>query len=93
MITPVAIDTIGYKYYIMYAILSACIPVLVYFFYPETMNRNLELLNHVFRDAESPWQIVSMARHLPQGEVTTAEFVAANKEKDDGCFEERRENA
>lgn len=93
MITPVAIDTIGYKYYIMYAILSACIPILVYFFYPETMNRNLELLNHVFQDAESPWQIVSMARHLPQGEVTTAEFVAANKEKDDGCFEERRENA
>lgn len=93
MITPVAIDTIGYKYYIMYAILSACIPILVYFFYPETMNRNLELINHVFRDAESPWQIVSMARHLPQGEVTTAEFVTANKEKDDGCFEERRENA
>lgn len=93
MITPVAIDTIGYQYYIMYAILSACIPILVYFFYPETMNRNLELLNHVFRDASSPWQIVSMARHLPQGEVTTAEFVAANKEKDDGCSEERREHA
>lgn len=54
MITPVALDTIGYQYNIMYAIPSACIPFLVYFFYPETMNRNLELLNYVFRDALSP---------------------------------------
>ncbi|CAG8935883.1 unnamed protein product [Penicillium salamii] len=93
MITPVAIDTIGYRYYIIYAILSACIPVLVYFFYPETMNRNLEMLNHVFRDASSPWQIVSMARNLPQGEVTPAELIAKNKEKDDGCSLEMKENA
>ncbi|GKZ36704.1 hypothetical protein AbraIFM66950_007879 [Aspergillus brasiliensis] len=92
MVTPVALDTIGYRYYIMYAILSACIPVLVYFFYPETMNRNLELINHVFRDASSPWQIVSMARHLPQGEITPAELVAYNKEKDD-CSVEQREHA
>ena len=77
----------------MYAILSACIPVLVYFLYPETMNRNLELINHVFRDAPSPWQIVSMARHLPQGEVTPAELVAHNKEKRDDCSVEMKEHA
>lgn len=92
MVTPVALDTIGYQYYIMYAILSACIPVLVYFFYPETMNRNLELLNHVFRDASSPWQIVSMAHRLPQGEVTAADLVAHNKEKGDGCSVEMKES-
>jgi sugar porter (SP) family MFS transporter len=92
MVTPVALDTIGYRYYIMYAILSACIPVLVYFFYPETMNRNLEMLNHVFRDASSPWQIVSMARNLPQGEVTPAELIARNKEKGDACSVEMKEN-
>ncbi|CAH0056181.1 unnamed protein product [Clonostachys solani] len=71
MVTPVAIDTIGYRYYIMYAIISAMIPILVFFFYPETMNRNLELLNNVFRDASSPWKIVSMAKNLPQGELAT----------------------
>ncbi|OOQ91654.1 MFS sugar transporter [Penicillium brasilianum] len=92
MVTPVALDTIGFRYYIMYAILSACIPVLVYFFYPETMNRNLELLNHVFRDASSPWEIVSMARHLPQGEVTEADFMAEN-EKSDGTSVEMKEHA
>jgi hypothetical protein len=56
------------------------------------MNRNLEMLNHVFRDASSPWQIVSMARHLPQGEVTPAELIARNKEKGDTCSVEMKEN-
>lgn len=92
MVTPVALDTIGYGYHIMYVVLSACIPVLVYFFTPETMNRNLELLNHVFRDASSPWQIVSMARHLRQGEVTVANVIAQN-EQADGCSVEMKENA
>lgn len=82
MITPVALRTIGYQYYIMYAVISACIPIAVYFFYPETMNRNLEALNHVFRDAPSAWQIVSMARYLPQGEATEVAMLEQDKEKE-----------
>ncbi|KAI8954899.1 general substrate transporter [Xylaria longipes] len=69
LVTPIALSTIGYRYYIIYAITSALIPIGVFFFYPETMNRNLELLNSVFKDASSPWEIVSMARRLPQGEL------------------------
>lgn len=81
MITPVALNTIGYQYYIMYAVISACIPFAVYFFYPETMNRNLEALNHVFRDAPTPWSIVSMARHLPQGEAAEVDVWMKAEEK------------
>jgi sugar porter (SP) family MFS transporter len=81
MITPVALDTIGYRYYIVYAVISACIPFTVYFFYPETMNRNLEALNHVFRDAPTAWDIVSMARHLPQGEAAEVEQYMRTEEK------------
>jgi sugar porter (SP) family MFS transporter len=81
MITPVALDTIGYQYYIMYAVISACIPFAVYFFYPETMNRNLEALNHVFRDAPTTWSIVSMARHLPQGEAAEVDVWTKAEEK------------
>ncbi|KAJ5095953.1 hypothetical protein NUU61_005309 [Penicillium alfredii] len=90
MITPVALDTIGYRYYIVYTVISACIPVAVYFFYPETMNRNLEALNHVFRDAPSTWQIVSMARHLPQGEAAEVDVWMRAEEK--GAVEQK-ENA
>ncbi|KAL4779264.1 general substrate transporter [Aspergillus varians] len=89
MVTPVALETIGYRYYVMYTVLSACIPISVYFFYPETMNRNLELINQVFRDASSPWEIVSMARDLPQGEVAEAQLAAAAK---GGTAVEQKEN-
>ena len=35
MITPVAINTIGYQYYIVFTCIGFCIPISVYFFYPE----------------------------------------------------------
>jgi hypothetical protein len=69
MVTPVALDTIDFRYYIMYAVVSAAIPVIVIVFCPETMNRNLELLNNVFRDTASPWEIFALASRLPQGEL------------------------
>ncbi|KNG81591.1 hexose carrier protein [Aspergillus nomiae NRRL 13137] len=69
------------EYYIMYAVISACIPITVYIFYPETMNRNLEAINNVFRDAPSSWHIVSMARHLPQGEAADVDAFTRAAEK------------
>lgn len=81
MITPVALETIGYRYYIVYTVISACIPIAVYFFYPETMNRNLESLNNVFVEATSIWDVVNKARVLPQGEAS--EVVAWEAKKED----------
>ncbi|KAL4964866.1 sugar porter family MFS transporter [Aspergillus stella-maris] len=49
MVTPVAIESIGYKYYIVFACTCACVPLVVLPFFPETMNRNLELIDAVFR--------------------------------------------
>ncbi|GAB1208491.1 hypothetical protein APSETT445_007242 [Aspergillus pseudonomiae] len=82
MITPVALDTIGYQYYIVYAAISACIPVSVYLFYPETMGRNLEFLNQVFRDAPSVWHVVAMAKALPKGDVSTLDMERVEKKLD-----------
>jgi len=42
MITPVAIKTIGYKYYIVYTCIGAFIPITVYFLYPEVSFLNLQ---------------------------------------------------
>lgn len=65
MVTPVAVDTIGWRYYIMYAVISACIPVSVYFFYPETANRNLEEIDLMFRQSPSVWKTVNFAKTRP----------------------------
>ncbi|KAF4973710.1 hypothetical protein FSARC_99 [Fusarium sarcochroum] len=79
MITPVAIENIGYRYYIMYAIISALIPIVVYFFYPETMNRNLEALNNTLREASTIFEVVSMARRMPAHEAESNESTHEGK--------------
>ena len=41
MITPVAIANIGYRYYIVYTCVAFCIPLSIYFFYPEVLTHSL----------------------------------------------------
>ncbi|KAF3761856.1 hypothetical protein M406DRAFT_64951 [Cryphonectria parasitica EP155] len=67
MITPVAIDTIGWQFYIVFACIGACIPLSVFFFYPETMGRNLEEIDLLFRDSPSIWSTVKFAKSRPIG--------------------------
>jgi hypothetical protein len=62
MVTPVAISSLGSKYFIVFAVISYCIPASVYFFYPETMGQTLEQINSVFRDNKTPRAIVKAAK-------------------------------
>lgn len=68
LITPVAISSIGYKYYILYTCIGLCIPVTVFFFYPETMGRSLEELDEVFRSNSSVLGVVSASKKIPIGQ-------------------------
>jgi sugar porter (SP) family MFS transporter len=71
MMTPVALNNIGYRYYIIYAIISGAIPPTVYFFYPETMGQNLEDLDLIFREAPSIRAVVALSKKPPRfGEMT-----------------------
>lgn len=55
--------------FIVFAATSACVPLIVLPFLPETINRNLELIDKVFKEAPTVWDIVAMARRLPQGDA------------------------
>lgn len=48
LVTPIGIDNIGWKFYIIWAILNATFVPIVYLFYPETSNRRLEDLDRYF---------------------------------------------
>lgn len=65
MVTPVALDTIGWQYYIVFAVISACIPISVYLFFPETMGRNLEEIEMMFKESPSVWATVKFAKSRP----------------------------
>jgi hypothetical protein len=62
MVTPVAIETIGWRYYLVFLIISAIIVPIVYIFYPETMGRSLEELEMMFASGKSIPGIVRESR-------------------------------
>ncbi|WOO86312.1 Sugar transporter STL1 [Vanrija pseudolonga] len=47
-ITPIGIKNIGYKFYIVFAIINACFLPPIYFFYPETAGLSLESVDKLF---------------------------------------------
>ncbi|KAI0430774.1 putative sugar transporter [Xylaria sp. FL1042] len=65
IITPVAIANIGYRYYIVYTIIGALIPVSIYCLYPETMGLRLEDIDLIFRDSPSALGIVRYSKTRP----------------------------
>jgi MFS family permease len=62
MVTPVAIETIGWKYYLVFLIISALVVPVVFVFYPETMGRSLEELEMMFSEGKSIASIVRESR-------------------------------
>lgn len=66
MITPVSFSSIGYKTYIIFAVINAFIFPVVYFFYPETAYRSLEEIDAIFRKTKGWFSVVSTARNEPQ---------------------------
>lgn len=48
-ITPIGIENIGWRFWIVWTILNAVFLPVIYFFYPETSNRTLEDLDDYYR--------------------------------------------
>ncbi|PYI06706.1 general substrate transporter [Aspergillus sclerotiicarbonarius CBS 121057] len=65
-VTPVGFDTIGYQYYIIFAVLNAAIVPIVYFFFPETNGRSLEEIDEIFLQSKSVFDPPRLARTLPR---------------------------
>ncbi|PYH86683.1 MFS general substrate transporter [Aspergillus uvarum CBS 121591] len=92
MVTPVALSIINRRYYVVFACTCACVPVIVLLFFPETMNRDLELIDELFREAPTIWEVVPMARRLPQ-RVSPSAQMKKDREKAfeaEGATEEQR---
>ena len=79
MITPVAIDTIGWKYYILYLVISACIIPVVFLFYPETMGRSLEELEMMFVETKSIFGVVRESKKPMTGGFLSEQAMSKNE--------------
>ncbi|KAJ4264227.1 hypothetical protein NW762_005421 [Fusarium torreyae] len=47
-VNPIALDAIGWKYYIVFAVILVVITVTIYFYYPETKGHSLEEMAQIF---------------------------------------------
>jgi hypothetical protein len=65
MVTPVAFANIGWKTYIIFAVINAAMAPSVYFFFPETAGRSLEEMDEIFHKTTNPFDCVKIARELP----------------------------
>ncbi|KAH8693248.1 putative sugar transporter [Talaromyces proteolyticus] len=64
-VTPVGFDNLGYKYYIIYACISAGGCVIFYFFCPETKGRSLEEIDEIFLQSKNAFDPVRIANEMP----------------------------
>lgn len=61
-ITPVGIQNIGWKLYIVFCILNWASIVVVWFWYPETSGKTLESIDFLFASQSSLSQVVKLSR-------------------------------
>ncbi|KAJ5109804.1 hypothetical protein N7532_002449 [Penicillium argentinense] len=64
-VTPVGFATIHWRYYIVYACISAFACVSFYFFCPETKGRTLEEIDEIFVESNSIFDPVRIAQEMP----------------------------
>jgi len=86
MITPISFSSIGYKTYIIFAVINAFIVPVVYFFYPETAYRSLEEMDSIFRKTKGWFSVVSTASHEPRRYGVHGELLINYEETDEHAF-------
>ncbi|KAI3175601.1 hypothetical protein DTO039G3_2759 [Penicillium roqueforti] len=64
-VSPVGFATIHWRYYIVYACISAFACVFFYLFCPETKGRTLEEIDDIFVQSKSVFDTVQIARETP----------------------------
>ncbi|GAA5979691.1 hypothetical protein JCM11641_004055 [Rhodosporidiobolus odoratus] len=67
MVTPPAIEGIGAKYYIVYAVLNALLVPMLYCLYPETARLSLEEIDGLFEDGTVKRPMRRSPRHRVEG--------------------------
>jgi hypothetical protein len=66
MITPVSFSSIGWKTYLIFAVINAAMLPIVFFFYPETAYRSLEEMDTIFHKTKNVFTVVWTAKNEPR---------------------------
>jgi hypothetical protein len=93
MITPVAFANIGYKTYIIFAVINAAMVPSVYFFFPETAYRSLEEMDEIFHKTTNPFNVVKIAHDMPHRYGKKGELLVDYADTEQARDAERRRSS
>jgi sugar porter (SP) family MFS transporter len=65
-VTPIGMNTIQNRYFIIFAVFNAVIGFLVFFCFPETKGRSLEEIDEIFAQSKHVFDPPRVARNLPR---------------------------
>lgn len=60
-VSPIALEAIGWRYFLIFAGLNLVMMALIYLLFPETAGRSLEEIDHIFTSSNSIWDSVWVA--------------------------------
>lgn len=83
LITPVAFNSIGYRYWIVYAVINAAIVPTIYFLFPETTGLSLEEMDEVFGQSKNFLDPPKIAREMTKRRAVAENGVESAKTEHD----------
>lgn len=93
MVTPVAFANIGWKTYIIFAVINAAMVPSVYFFFPETAGRSLEEMDEIFHKTTNLFDVVKIANELPHRYGKKGELLIDYTDTEEAHQAERRRSS
>ncbi|KAF2765964.1 general substrate transporter [Teratosphaeria nubilosa] len=96
MVTPVAFNSIGYKTYVVFAVINAFMIPCVYFFFPETAYRSLEEMDEIFHQVhglKGAFTVVKVAREKPHRYGKNGELLIAWDDTEEAREVDRRRSS
>ena len=82
MITPILIERIGWKSYLIFAITNYLFVVATWWFFPETSNLDLEMVDNIFASGENPVTVAKrMQKELKEGRLRPMGADSSDNEK------------
>lgn len=79
-VNPIALDDIGWRYYIVYCVILALIVVVTWFYFPETKGHSLEEIAEIFDGESAAVRRASLVAKDDVGVETEREGEGARKE-------------
>ncbi|KAJ4203372.1 hypothetical protein NW767_005489 [Fusarium falciforme] len=82
MLTPILIERIGWKSYLIFAITNYLFVVATWWFFPETSNLDLEMVDNIFASGENPVTVAKrMQKELKEGRLRPMGADSSDNEK------------